>query len=56
MNLLEFEKEFKEKLGNKYVTKDVDKLNKELIKRKIDVSFLKDIILIKQEYHRTEDN
>ena len=53
MNLLEFEKEFKEKLGNKYVTKDVDKLNKELIKRKIDVSFLKDIILIKQEYHRT---
>lgn len=53
MNLLEFEKGFKEKLGNKYVTKDVDKLNKELIKRKIDVSFLKDIILIKQEYHRT---
>ena len=53
MNLLEFEKGFKEKLGNKYVTKDVDKLNKELIKRKIDVSFLKDIILIKQDYHRT---
>lgn len=53
MNLLEFEKEFKEKLGNKYVTKDIDNFNKELIKRKIDVSFLKDIILIKQEYHRT---
>ena len=52
MNFSEFEKEFK-KLGNNYKTKDVDKFNKELIKRKIDVSFLKDVVLEKQEYHRT---
>jgi len=52
MNLSEFENEFK-KLGNNYKTKDVDKFNKNLIKRKIDVSFLKDIVLTKQEYHRT---
>lgn len=52
MKLCEFEKEFS-KLGNNYKTKDVDRFNKELIKRKVDVSFLKDIVLEKQEYHRT---
>lgn len=52
MNFSEFENEFK-KLGNNYKTKDVDKFNKDLIKRKVDVSFLKDIVLIHQEYHRT---
>lgn len=52
MDFIEFEKEFT-KLGNNYKTKDVDKFNKELIKRKVDVSFLKDIVLEKQEYHRT---
>lgn len=52
MNFKELEKEFK-KLGNNYKTKDVDKFNKELIKRKVDVSFLKDVVLEKQEYHRT---
>lgn len=51
MNLYELEKEF-EKLGN-YKTKDVDKLNKRLIKEKVDVSFLKNIILERQEFHRT---
>ena len=40
-------------LGKNKKTKDVDKLNKILIKSKTDVSFLKDIILIKQDYHRT---
>lgn len=52
MNLKEFEKEFS-KLGNNYKTKDVDKFNKQLIKNNIDVSFLKNIVLEKQEYHRT---
>lgn len=52
MKLNEFEKEFS-KLGNSYKTKDVDKFNRDLIKRKIDVSFLKEVIINKQEYHRT---
>ena len=52
MTLAEFEAEFS-KLGSEYKTKDVDSLNRSLIKRHEDVSFLGDIILIKQEYHRT---
>lgn len=52
MDFIEFKKEFS-KLGNNYKTKDVDKFNKILIKKNIDVSFLKDIVLEKQEYHRT---
>ncbi len=52
MDLLQFEKEFS-KLGADYKTKDVDKFNRELIKRHEDVSFLKDIVLEKQQYHRT---
>lgn len=51
MKLYELEEEFK-KLGN-YKTKDIDKLNKRLIKEKVDVSFLKNIILERQEFHRT---
>ena len=52
MNLQEFEKEFS-KLGNDYKTKDVDRFNRDLIKRGVNVSFLRDIVLTKQEYHRT---
>ena len=52
MNLQEFEKEFS-KLGNDYKTKDVDRFNRELIKKGVNVSFLRDIVLTKQEYHRT---
>lgn len=52
MNLTEFEAEFS-KLGDNYKTKDVDRLNRALIKRHEDVSCLRDIILSKQEYHRT---
>ena len=52
MNLSTFEAEFL-KLGNNYKTKDLDRFNRELIKRQEDVSFLSDVILSKQEYHRT---
>ena len=52
MNLHEFEKEFS-KLGKDYKTKDVDRFNRDLIKRSVNVSFLKDYVLDKQEYHRT---
>ena len=40
-------------LGKNKKTKDVDKLNKILIKSKTDVSFLKDFVLDQQRYHRT---
>ncbi len=52
MNLSQLEQEFA-KLGAGYKTKDVDKLNRSLIKRQEDVSFLKDIVLEQQQYHRT---
>jgi len=52
MTFIELEREFK-KLPINYKTKDVDLLNKRLIKEKKDVSFLKEIILEKQQYHRT---
>lgn len=52
MNLHEFEKEFS-KLGKDYKTKEVDRFNRDLIKRGVDVSFLRDIVLDRQEYHRT---
>ncbi len=52
MNLSQLEQEFA-KLGADYKTKDVDKLNRSLIKRQEDVSFLKDIVLEQQQYHRT---
>ena len=40
------------KLGN-YKTKDLDNLNKRLIKEKVDVSFLKDKVIGEDEFHRT---
>ena len=52
MSIFEFEKEFA-KLPVGYKTKDVDRFNRMLIKRKENVSFLRDVILDKQEYHRT---
>ena len=52
MDLKEFEKEFAT-LGNDYKTKDVDRFNKGLIKRGIDVSFLRELVLEKQQYHKT---
>ena len=52
MTLNELKIEF-ENLGQNYKTKDVDRLNKKLIKEKQDVSFLKDICLAEQKYHRT---
>lgn len=52
MNLQEFEKEFS-KLGKDYKTKDVDRFNRDLIKRGVNVSFLRDYVIDKQEYHRT---
>lgn len=52
MTLNELKLEF-ENLGQNYKTKDVDRLNKKLIKEKQDVSFLKDICLAEQKYHRT---
>ena len=51
MNFNLLDKEFK-KLGN-YKTKDIDTLNKKLIKDNIDVSYLKDIIDKEDKYHRT---
>lgn len=52
MTYKEFINKFNE-LGSNYKTKDLDRFNKNLIKNKVDVSFLKEIILVKQEYHRT---
>ena len=52
MNLQDFEKEFSA-LGKDYKTKDVDRFNRELIKRGVDVSFLRDIVLDRHEFHRT---
>ena len=52
MNFCEFEESFL-KLGNSCKTKDVDRFNRGLIKKQVDVSFLEDIILEKQQYHRT---
>ena len=52
MDILELDKEI-ELLGNNYKTKDIDRLNKKLIKEKKDVSFLKNIVLENQKYHRT---
>ncbi len=52
MDFVQFEQEFSG-LGLDYKTKDVDRFNRRLIKRQEDVSFLKDIVLEKQQYHRT---
>lgn len=52
MNLSEFEAEFAA-LGDDFKTKELDRFNRELIKRHENVDFLCDIILEKQKYHRT---
>lgn len=52
MNLSEFEAEFL-LLGTDYKTKDVDRFNRALIKRQEEVSCLREVVLSKQEYHRT---
>ena len=52
MTIEDIKKEYAN-LGEHYINKDVDRLNKRLIKQKEDVSFLKDIVLSNQEYHRT---
>ncbi len=52
MNYSELKERF-DALGNGYRTADVDRLNKQLIREGADVSFLKDIVLNEQKYHRT---
>ena len=52
MTLQDLERRFTD-LGDNYKTADVDRLNKRLIKEGADVSFLKNVILQKQKYHRT---
>lgn len=52
MTINDFEKRFAA-LGEKYKTADVDRLNKALIKENADVSCLKNIVLERQEFHRT---
>lgn len=52
MTFEELEKEFSQLCEN-YKTKDLDRLNRALIKRQEDVSVLRDYVLEKQEYHRT---
>ncbi len=52
MELWQLEQEFA-KLGEHYKTQDVDRLNRRLIKRQEDVSFLADVVLEQQQYHRT---
>ncbi len=52
MNLSELEKEFAN-LGENYKTKDVDRLNRRLIKNHENVDFLGEIVMSRQEFHRT---
>ncbi len=52
MELWQLEQEFA-KLGEHYKTQDVDRLNRWLIKQREDVSFLADVVLEQQQYHRT---
>ena len=52
MNLTQFEDRFL-RLGVNYKTKDLDKFNRTLIKEKVDVACLRDVVLEKQQYHRT---
>lgn len=51
MNLSEFENRFN-RLPENFKTKDLDIFAKKLIKEKVNVSFLRTIILQKQKYHR----
>ena len=52
MTFTELEAEYR-LLGAGYKTADVDRLNRRLIKNRADVSFLREMILDRQEYHRT---
>lgn len=52
MNLDEFKKEFA-LLGDGFKTADLDRFNKQLIKRGEDVEFLAEHILTEKNYHRT---
>ncbi len=52
MELWQFEQEFA-KLGQHCKTCDLDRFNRQLIKRKENVSFLAGLVLEKQQYHRT---
>lgn len=52
MDFINFEIEFS-KLGDNYKTKDLDLFNRSLIKRGEDVTFLGDMIISTQKYHRT---
>lgn len=52
MTFQEFEIAYNEACGGQK-TKAVDCFNKKLIKAGVDVSFLRDVVLEKQEYHRT---
>ncbi len=51
MTLTEFELAFSQ-LPPDYKTKDIDRFSKKLIRQGADVSFLKPIVLQKQQYHR----
>ncbi len=52
MNLREFEKEFA-RLGKNPKATVVDKYNRQLVKGRVDVSFLKPVIADHEEYYRT---
>lgn len=52
MELQEFEQLFTQ-LGTDYRTADVDRLNKQLIRLRADVSCLRPLVLCRQEYHRS---
>ena len=52
MNLEQLEGRFSA-LGVGYKTADVDKLNRQLIREGADLSFLKELVLTRQEFHRT---
>ena len=52
MTISNLKKRF-ENLGENYKTADVDRLNRALIKEGADVSCLKDVVLTKQQFHRT---
>ncbi len=53
MTYEEFEERFHKEVGEHYKTKDVDRFNQRLVKEHADVSFLKEHVLEKQQYHAT---
>ena len=48
-----FEQEFATAVGPSFKMADLDRFNRELIRRGTDVAFLKDLVLKRQEFHRT---